>query len=121
MKKLVLTLLAVAALGSAALGEWAEIELEAGGERRAGRLGKVETIEAEGTAGVAVLRATWTNVAEVVTTRTGSSTNTTTVTNWYRVKAGVATNGLASGDFVRPDDVLRETNGAAWTSVILGL
>lgn len=118
MKKLFLALLA-GVLGGVALGAWTEIELEGGADRRAGFLGKVAEIQSAGSNGVAAIRATWTNVSEVVTTQAG--TNTTTVTNWYRVKAGTATNGLSVGDFVRPDDVLRVTNGAAWTSVILEL
>lgn len=118
MAVLVLALLAAAA----AWAGYASMELEREAEREAGYLGKVVEIVGDGAA-VDQVRTTWTNTAEVVTSVTTVGTNevTTVTTNYYRTAAGAATNTLSTGDFVLPNDILRETGGITLTTVILEL
>lgn len=118
MKKWMLVLGIAALAAAAALADFASVELERAAEQEAGYLGKVAGIVGDG-AEVEQIRATWTNTAEVVTTVSGGVTNTWT--NWSRVELGAVTNTLSAGDFVLPNDTLRETGGIALTTVILEL
>ena len=121
MKKLV-AVLAVALAAAAAWAEYASMELERGAEHEAGYLGKVAEIVGDG-AEVSRIRTTWTNTAEVVTSVTTVGTNevTTVTTNYYRTALGEVTNTLSAGDFVLPNDTLRETGGITMTTIILEL
>ena len=121
MKKWMLVLvLAALAAAAVALADYAIVQLERETETPAGYLGKVAAI-VPASHGVALVRTTWENTAEVVTVQNLGSTNTTTVTNWSRAAAGEVTNTLAVGDFVLPEDTLRETNGIPLTEIVLEL
>lgn len=121
MKKWI-AILTIALAAAAALGDYASMELEQASEIEAGYLGKVAEIVGDG-AVVEQVRTTWTNTAEVVTSVTTVGTNevVTVTTNYYRTAAGAATNTLSTGDFVLPNDILRETGGITLTTVILEL
>lgn len=122
MKKLMAVLVLVLLGVAAAWAGYASMDLEREAEREAGYLGKVVEIVGDG-ASVDQVRTTWTNTAEVVTSVTIVGTNevTTVTTNYYRTAAGASTNTLSTGDFVLPNDILRETGGITLTTVILEL
>lgn len=123
MKKTIAVLILALLAAVAAWAGYASVELEREAEREVGYLGKVAEIAGDG-AVVEQLRTTWTNTAEVVTSVTTVGTNevttvTTVTTNYYRSVAGETTNTLAVGDFVLPNDRLREAGGITLTTVIL--
>ena len=117
-----MAVLAVALAAAAAWAEYASMELERGAEREAGYLGKVAEIVGDGAA-VSQIRTIWTNRAEIVTSVATVGTNevTTVTTNFYRSAAGETTNTLSTGDFVLPNDRLREAGGITMTTIILEL
>lgn len=122
MKKLIAVLVLALLAAVAAWAGYASVELEREAEREVGYLGKVAEIVGDG-ASVEQIRTEWTNTAEVVTSVTTVGTNevTTVTTNYYRSAAGKTTNTLATGDYVLPNDLLRETGGITLTTVILEL
>lgn len=122
MKKTIAVLVLALLAAAAAWAGYASMELEREAEREAGYLGKVVEIVGDGAA-VDQVRTTWTYTAEVVTSVTTVGTNevTTVTTNYYRTAAGAVTNTLSTGDFVLPNDILRETGGITLTTVILEL
>lgn len=120
MKKLMAVLVLALLAAVAAWAGYASVELEREAEREVGYLGKVVEIVGAGAA-VSQIRTEWTNTAEVVTSVTTVGTNevTTVTTNYYRSAAGEVTNTLSTGDFVLPNDRLREAGGITLTTIIL--
>lgn len=122
MKKTIAMLVLALLAAVAAWAGYASVELEREAEREVGYLGKVAEIVGAG-ASVSQIRTEWTNTAEVVTSVTTVGTNevTTVTTNYYRSAAGEVTNTLSTGDFVLPNDRLREAGGIPLTTVILDM
>lgn len=120
MKKTIAVLVLALLAAVAAWAGYASVELEREAEREVGYLGKVAEIVGDG-ASVEQIRTEWTNTAEIVTSVTTVGTNevTTVVTNYYRSVAGETTNTLAVGDFVLPNDRLREAGEITLTTIIL--
>ncbi len=105
MKKLI-AVLALVGVCAAALGGMLRVQVEKDGEIEAGYVAKVASIiPASATGDVSCVRSSWRMAAEVHTYSELDTTNTTTVTNWVRVKGAQTTNTLAIGDYVLPEDV----------------
>lgn len=99
-----------------ALGELVRIQVEKGDGIEAGYAGKVAEILDPWEEGVSRTRTTWEVEPEVHIYVVGGVTNS--VTNWVRVEFDTVSEGIATGDYLLPEDVLT-TDGTGVKEVIL--
>lgn len=109
-------LLLAGLVAGTAPGELVRIQVEKGSAQETGYTGKVAEILDPWEEGVSRTRTTWEVEPEVHIYVVGGVTNS--VTNWVRVEYDTETDGIATGDYLLPEDVI-STDGTGVKEVIL--